>query len=69
VVFQNDSQAVSEISLVSLLTTCPLLEELRTDSGDKRSRRVFSDLGKMAAVLNYQNGEGGFDAQTASSKP
>ena len=61
--FENNCQAVSEISLEAALQHCPLLIGLSKADAGRYERHIFKDLAKMAAVLNYNNGQGGYDAQ------
>ncbi|MBU6454501.1 MAG: hypothetical protein KGS72_22220 [Cyanobacteria bacterium REEB67] len=61
--FENDCLAVSEFSLEGALNQCELLKQLNNQPRGSREKKIFGDLAKMASVLNYFNGQGGFDGQ------
>ncbi len=65
-VFENDHMAVSEFSLASALTQGDFLSTLNQNNPSPAERKVLGQLAKMAAVLDYVNGSGGF---VASGKP
>ncbi|MBS2007919.1 MAG: hypothetical protein JST01_12815, partial [Cyanobacteria bacterium SZAS TMP-1] len=65
--FENDHMAVSEFSLATALTDSELLSDLGKPDGDPRERKILKDLAKMAAVLNYVNGQGGYVARGKSN--
>ena len=58
--FENDCMCVSEFSLASVLTDCDFVSQLEKNPHGEKEHKVLSQLAKMAAVLNYVNGEGGF---------
>jgi hypothetical protein len=61
--FENDCLAVSEFSLEAALNQCELLKQLNSQPRGSREKKIFGDLSKMASVLNYFNGQGGFDGR------
>lgn len=52
--------AVSEISVDSVIKNNDLIADIRQNVTGVKERRILSDMSKMAAVLNYTRGEGGF---------
>lgn len=59
--------AVSTFSLESLLNNSEMIADMNQQAAGTKEKRIVSDLSKMAAVLNYVNGAGGFEA-TAKTK-
>jgi hypothetical protein len=60
--FENDRMAVSEFSLESALAQGEFLATLGQNNPSHQKRKVLAELAKMAAVLNYVDGKGGFVA-------
>lgn len=52
--------AVSEFSVDSAIKNNDLIADIRQNTTGVKERRILSDMSKMAAVLNYTRGEGGF---------
>lgn len=52
--------AVSEVSVDSVIKNNDLIADIRQNVTGVKERRILSDMSKMAAVLNYTRGEGGF---------
>lgn len=50
--------ALSEFSLQSTIQSCDLIATMEQQKSGCKEKRIFSDMSKMAAVLNYINGGG-----------
>ncbi len=59
---EQNVMAVSEFSLESALNGADLLLDLQQATSGVKERRVLSDMAKMASVLNYLHGDGGYTA-------
>jgi hypothetical protein len=59
-VLEQGQLAIAEFSPASAITNSALLVDLRQSVNGVKERRIISDMSKMAAVLNYKMGEGGF---------
>lgn len=59
-VLEGGHLAVSEISVDSVIKNSDLIADIRQNTTGVKERRILSDMSKMAAVLNYTRGEGGF---------
>jgi hypothetical protein len=59
-VLEQGQLAIAEFSPASAITSSALLVDLRQSVNGVKERRIISDMSKMAAVLNYKMGEGGF---------
>lgn len=55
--------AVSEFSVDSAIKNSDLIADIRQNTTGVKERRILSDMSKMAAVLNYTRGEGGFSEE------
>ncbi|MBP9094610.1 hypothetical protein KBI23_26560 [bacterium] len=64
---ESNVLAVSEFSLESVLTSSDLLVDLSQKTSGIKERRIMGDLSKMAAVLNYMNGQQGFVSNIKNS--
>ena len=51
---------MSEFSVDSAIKNNDLIADIRQNTTGVKERRILSDMSKMAAVLNYTRGEGGF---------
>ncbi|MFA7335181.1 MAG: hypothetical protein WC028_00250 [Candidatus Obscuribacterales bacterium] len=59
-VLEQGQLAIAEFSPASAITSSALLVDLKQSVNGVKERRIISDMSKMAAVLNYKMGEGGF---------
>lgn len=59
---EQNVMAVSEFSLESALNGADLLLDLQQATSGVKERRVLNDMAKMASVLNYLHGAGGYTA-------
>jgi hypothetical protein len=64
---ESNVLAVSEFSLESVLTSSDFLVDLSQKTSGIKERRIMGDLSKMAAVLNYMNGQQGFVSSIKNS--
>src|SRR5262249_18280642 len=58
--------AVSQISLNSALYSSDILLQMSRQPQNEREKQVVHSISKMAAVLNYVNGAGGYVTQAKS---
>lgn len=64
---ENGQMAISEISVESILKNSDLVADLKRKDSGVKERRILADMSKMAAVLNYVNGNWGFESETKAS--
>jgi hypothetical protein len=64
-VLEQGQLAIAEFSPASAITSSALLVDLKQSVNGVKERRIISDMSKMAAVLNYKMGEGGFTENRA----
>jgi hypothetical protein len=57
---QDGSMAVCEFSVESAMKNVSMIVELSQQSTGVKERRILGDVSKMAAVLNYVNGNDGY---------
>lgn len=58
---ENGYAAVSAFSVESLLNSSTMIADMNQQAAGTKEKRIVSDLSKMAAVLNYVNGTGGYE--------
>lgn len=64
-VFHNGQVAVNEYNIGSLLKEHPTIAHVLSNRGDKETR-VLKDMCKMASVMNYVHGAGGYAPASGS---
>jgi len=64
-VFHNGQVAVNEYNIGSLLKEHPTIAHVVSNRGDKETR-VLKDMCKMASVMNYVHGSGGYAPASSS---
>lgn len=62
-VIENGHIAVAELSVESVMNNCDLIARLEQQGHGAKEKRIFSDMSKMAAVLNYVNGSAGYKTE------
>jgi hypothetical protein len=60
---EHGHMAISQFSLESAAHSVGMLLNLQQTTTGIKERRILSDLSKMAAILNYRNGEYGYTAE------
>lgn len=58
--FENGFAAVSQFHVESAISQSSLVSKISKAEGDAKSKRIVSDMSRMAAVLNHVQGTGGF---------